>query len=130
MLNPTTSGVYDKYDATTSLVYDNRMKTGMMFADIVCGNQSPKSVTRVNPVITSQKNHVPHKKKVLRFTLAWWKLYLDSFVIYHTVFITWLLNNVDYADTTLVGNCNTGVTSPSLKGYYGNSICGLTIMVW
>ena len=33
--------------------------------------------------------------------------------------MTWLLNNVEDADTTLLGNWNTGVTSSSLKGYYG-----------
>ena len=40
-------------DATMSRVADNRIKTGMTFADIVLGNQSPNSVVRVNPVITA-----------------------------------------------------------------------------
>ena len=43
MLNPTTSVVDENYEATTSVVADNRMKTVMMFADILRGNQSPKS---------------------------------------------------------------------------------------
>ena len=51
MLNPTTLGVDEKDDATTSVVLDNRMKTGIKFVDIVCGNQSPKSVAGNNPVI-------------------------------------------------------------------------------
>ena len=78
MLNPTTSGVDYKDDATTSVFADNRMNTGMTSADIVRGNHYPKSVMRVNPVIFSHKKHVPQKKQVVRFTLAWWKLYLDS----------------------------------------------------
>ena len=39
--------------------------------------------------------------------------------MYHTAFVTWLLNIVEDAKNTLVGNCNAGVTSSSLKGYYG-----------
>ena len=42
MLKSTTPGGDEKDESTTSMVYDNRMKTGMMFADIVRGNQSPK----------------------------------------------------------------------------------------
>ena len=101
------------------MVADNRIKMGMMFADILCVNQSPKSVGRVNPVIPSQKKHVPQKEQVAWFTLARWKLYLDICVAYHTAFVTWLLNNLEDSDTTLVGNFNYGVTSSSLKGYYG-----------
>ena len=119
ILNPTTSVVDEKDETTTSVVAENRMKTGMTFADIVCGDQSPKSVARVNPVIPSQKNHVTHAKQVARFTLEWWMPYLDSYETYHTAFMTWLLNNGEDADTTLVGNCNSGVTLSSLKGYYG-----------
>ena len=94
MLNPTTSGVDEKDQSTTSVVADNRMKTFMTFADIFSGNQSPKSVARVNPVIPDQKKHVPQNKQVARFTLSWWKLYLDICETYHTSFITWLLNNM------------------------------------
>ena len=82
-------GVYEKEDSTISVVADNRMKTGMTFEDIVRGNQSPKSVLRVNPVTPSQRKHVPQKKQVARFTIAWWKMHLDIFATYHTVFVTW-----------------------------------------
>ena len=119
MLNPATSVLDKKYYATTSVVADNRIKMGMMFADILCVNQSPKSVGRVNPGIPSQKKHVPQKEQVAWFTLARWKLYLDICVAYHTAFVTWLLNNLEDSDTTLVGNFNDGVTSSSLKGYSG-----------
>ena len=67
---PTTSGVDEKNDATMSVVDDNRMNTVMTFADIVHGNQSPKSVTRVNPIIPDQKKQVLQNKKVVRFTLV------------------------------------------------------------
>ena len=59
------------------------------------------------------------KKQVVRFTLAWRKLYLYSCATYYTAFVIWLLDKVTDADTTLVGNCNTGATLSSLKGYYG-----------
>ena len=78
MLNPTTSGVDEKDDATTSVFSDNRMNTGMIFAEIVRGNKSSKSVTKVNSVIPAQKNQAAW------FILAWWYMYLDSFATYHT----------------------------------------------
>ena len=71
MKNHIKSGVDEKYDATTSVVVDNIMKTGLTFEDIVSGNQSHKSVARVNPVIPTQKKHVTQKKQVAQFTLAW-----------------------------------------------------------
>ena len=70
MLNPTTSGVEKKGDSTRCMVANNRINTGMAFADIVRGNQSPKLVARVNPVIPDQQKHVPQKKQVMRLTLA------------------------------------------------------------
>ena len=39
--------------------------------------------------------------------------------MYHTAFVTWLLKNVEDADTTLLGKFNAGVTMSSLKGYHG-----------
>ena len=119
MPNPTTSGVDEKDDTTTSVVDDNRKKTRMEFADIVRGNHTPKSVARVNPIIPAQKKHVPQKKQVARFILAWWKLHLDRCAMYHTEFVKLLLNNVEDSDTNLVGKCNSGVTPSSFKGYYG-----------
>ena len=62
---------------------------------------------------------MPRKKQVSRFTIAWWNLYLDIYTMYHTAFFTWLLKNVEDANTNMVGNCNDGITSFSLKGYYG-----------
>ena len=42
----TASAVNDKDNTIAYVVADNRMKTGMTFADIVRENQSPKSVAR------------------------------------------------------------------------------------
>ena len=70
MLNPTTSGLYENDDTTTSVVADNMMKTVMTFADIVHGNHNPKSSARVNPVIPAQQKHVTQKNQVAQFTLA------------------------------------------------------------
>ena len=82
MLNPTTLGVDEKDYTTTYVVADNSMRIVMTFADIVCGDKSPNSVARVNTVISVHKKHVPQKKQIARFTLAWWKLYLDNFATY------------------------------------------------
>ena len=106
-------------DAITSVVADTKINTGMTFADIFCGNQPPKSVAKVNPVLPIQKNPTTHKNQVAWFTPAWWNLYFDICVKYHSTFVTWLLDSASGANTTLVVNYNTGVTSSSLKGYYG-----------
>ena len=70
MNNPTTSGVDEKDYSITSVVADNRMNTVTSFADIVRGNQSLKSVLRVNPVIPAQNKPVIQKKQVVQFTLV------------------------------------------------------------
>ena len=67
---PTTLGVDDTDDVITSVVADIKMNTGMTFANIVHGNQSLKSVARVNPVLPIHKKPVTQKKQAARFTLA------------------------------------------------------------
>ena len=47
------------------------------------------------------------------------KLYLDSCVTYHTIFVTKFLDKVEELDTTVHGNYNAGVTSSNKKGYHG-----------
>ena len=69
--NYTMSGVDKTDEDITSVVTDTNMSTGVIFADIVHGHQSPKSVERFNPVLTVQKNPVTQKKLVARFMLAW-----------------------------------------------------------
>ena len=56
------SRVDEKDDNTTTMVANKKMKAGMTFVDIVCDSQSPKSVTRVNPIMPVHKKHLPHKK--------------------------------------------------------------------
>ena len=67
-----------------SVVDDNRMKTGMIFAEILKGNQPPKSVIRVNPFISDHKKPMIQKKQAARFTLAWLKPYLNICAMYYT----------------------------------------------
>ena len=118
MLNPTMSGVDEMDDATASVVVDNKMKTVIKFPAIVHGNLPPKSVSRVNPIKPDHKKHVPQKNQFALFKLAWWKLYLDICSMYYTEFVTWLLKNLEDAETNLARNCNAGVASFSLKGYH------------
>ena len=56
--NSTTSGVDETDDAITSVVYNTKMNTVIMSADIVSGNKSPKIFARVNPVLPVHKNPV------------------------------------------------------------------------
>ena len=102
--NYTTLGLDETDEAIMSKVADTKTKTRMEFSDIVHGNQPPKSVARVNPVLPIHKNPVTQKKQVARFKLVWTNLHLDKCVTYHTKLVTWLLENVGDADTTLVGH--------------------------
>ena len=54
-----------------------------------------------------------------RVTLHDWKLFLDSCATYHSEFVDWMLSDVHKVSTMLRGNCNAGVTSTNVKGYYG-----------
>ena len=58
-------------------------------------------------------------KKSARMTLDSHKLYLDSCATYHSAFVEWMLSDVHTVNTVLRGNCNAGVTSTNVKGYYG-----------
>ena len=64
-------------------------------------------------------NLLSNYMQVAWFTLVWWYMYLDSCAKNHTKFVTWLMDNVADADTIMVGNCNTEVTSSYLKVYDG-----------
>ena len=54
-----------------------------------------------------------------RFTLDWWKCYLDSCATYHTFFIEEFLADVHKGETTMNGSCNAGTVSTNTKGWYG-----------
>ena len=47
------------------------------------------------------------------------KLYLDNTATYHSMFRKWVLTNVQRFKIILRGNCNTNVTSTSMKGSLG-----------
>ena len=40
-------------------------------------------------------------------------------MMYHSAFVDWMLSDVHEVSTVLRGNCNAGVTSTNVKGYYG-----------
>ena len=47
------------------------------------------------------------------------KVYLDSAVTYHSMFVTWCLKNIRRVNTVLRGNCNAGVNTSTIKGMLG-----------
>ena len=55
-----------------------------------------------------------------RFTLDWWKCYLDSCATYHTFFIKEFPAGVHKGETTINGSCNAGTVSTNTKGWYGD----------
>ena len=63
MLKSTTLGGDEKDEATMSMVADNRIKTGMPFADIVRGNQSLKSVARVTLSYLTRRRICPRRSR-------------------------------------------------------------------
>ena len=48
-----------------------------------------------------------------------WTLYLDSCTTYHSAFVDWMLDNTREVNAVLHGNCNAGVTSTNVNGYFG-----------
>ena len=63
------------------------------------------------PVIEVEENPILIKLPTDRFTLDWWKCYLDSCATYHTFFIEEFLADVNKGDTTMNGSCNAGTVS-------------------
>ena len=55
-----------------------------------------------------------------RFTLTWWKCYLESCASYHSFFIEEFLRNIKKGKSTMEGSCNAGTVSTSTKGWYGD----------
>ena len=92
---------------------------GVSFADIVRGNRVPTLSASGHP--GDGQSIRPRCAPILskRYTLDQWKLYLESCDTYHTAFVTSMLDDVGKSGTTLMGNCNAGVTSSTQKGYYG-----------
>ena len=52
-------------------------------------------------------------------TLNWWKLYLDRCASYHTFFVKEFLMNIHKGAGAMNGNCNSGTTRITKRGYYG-----------
>merc|ERR1712194_170324 len=55
-----------------------------------------------------------------RFTLTWWKCYLDSCASYHSFFIEEFLRDIKKGKSTMEGSCNAGTVSTNTKGWYGD----------
>ena len=72
------------------------------------------------PVIEEKKNPILIELPTDRFTLDWWKCYLDSCANYHTFFIKEFLADVHKGETTMNGSCNAGTVSTNTKGWYGD----------
>ena len=72
------------------------------------------------PVVSRNKKLVLAEVPTDRFTLDWWKCYLDSCATYHTFFAEIFLKNIRTGRTTMNGSCNAGTVSTSTKGWYGD----------
>ena len=92
---------------------------GFLFNDIVRDNQVPTLSESSHPVDIQLgcPRCAPTSSK--RYLLDPWNLYLYSCATYHTAFLTSMLYNVCESGTTMVGDCNSGVTSSTQKGYCG-----------
>jgi len=55
-----------------------------------------------------------------RFTLTWWKCYLDSCASYHSVFMEEFLRDIREGKSTMEGSCNAGTVSANTKEWYGD----------
>ena len=51
-----------------------------------------------------------------RFTLTWWKCYLDSCVSYHSFFMEEFLRDIREGKSTMKGSYNTGTVLTNTKG--------------
>ena len=52
---------------------------------------------------------------VRRFTLTWWKCYLDSCVTYHSFFVEEFLCDMKEGKLTMSSSCNAGTVSTNTK---------------
>ena len=55
----------------------------------------------------------------LRFTLDWWKVYLDNCATYYTFFVKECLRGIYTSKTVTNGSCNPGTVSTRKKGWFG-----------
>ena len=58
--------------------------------------------------------------KNTRYTLDWWKCYLDSCASYHTFFVKEFLRDISEGSSTMSGSCNAGTVLLQKKGWYKN----------
>ena len=66
-----------------------------------------KSVKKSRPS-SRQEGSVLANAPTRRFTLKWWKCYLDSCATYHSFFTEEFVYDVKEGTSTLKGSCNAG----------------------
>ena len=54
-----------------------------------------------------------------RFTLDWWKVYLDSCATYHSFFVKKFLRGIYTSKTIINGSCNARTVATRKKGWFG-----------
>ena len=59
-----------------------------------------------------------------QFTLDAHKLYLHICEMYHSLFVRWMLGNVNQVSTVLQGNCNAGVSTSDEKAFLAYGVSG------
>ena len=69
--------------------------------------------------VNKESKHYPKVKRG-RYTLDWWKCYLDSCASYHTFFVREFLCHTQDSSTTMNGSCNAGSVLLRQKGWYKN----------
>ena len=55
-----------------------------------------------------------------RFTLTWWKCYLDSCASCHSFVMEEFQRDIREGNSTMEGSCNAGTVSTNTKGWYGD----------
>ena len=71
--------------------------------------------------VSVNRKHVRYPKvKNGRYTLDWWKCYLDSCASYHTFFVKEFLRDAHEGSSTMNGSCNAGEVLLKQKNWYKN----------
>lgn len=73
---------------------------------------------RVGTVSVNKESKGYPKIKYGRYTLDWWKCYLESCASYYTFFVRKFLCHVQDSSSTMNGRCNAGTVLLRQKGWY------------
>ena len=78
-----------------------------------------KSIKKARPTL-NKKGPILVNGPGGRFSLMWWKCYLNSCVSYHSFFMQKFLRDVREGKSTMEGSCNAGTVLTNTKGWYGD----------